>query len=131
MALDPTKIPKGQSPEKTPNPRNRNQPGVYRHEASGKSLTATTVPAADAFVHQGFVRVGDVPKRQAAQKAAAKTGTDTTDLQKQLDAANKAQADAEKRAADAEAAQKAAEDAAAAAQAEAEAAKTAGNGGNQ
>lgn len=75
-------IPKNLSPEVTSR-GSRNKPGVYRHGKSGKSLTALSVPAADAFVHQGFKYVGPVPPKakaskveEAKQKSATQTAGD-------------------------------------------------------
>lgn len=118
-ALDPTKIPKGLSPEVTPD-RKRNPKGVYFHKASGKRLTALSVPAADAFRLQGFVYEGPADAESAPSKKAAKSAA-TSDpekdkLKEQLAAAQKATADAK-------AAQKVAEDAATKATADAAAAK--------
>ncbi len=115
--------PKNLSPEKPGNGRSANKKGVYKHPETGRELTALSVPAADAFVRQGFEYVGPAPVQTAARPSTTSAVSDSKAVKKAQEAqaaaeAAKAEADAklaeaEKRAEEAEARAQAAEEAAA------------------
>lgn len=65
---DTATLPKYQSAEKNGGGKPRNEPGIYRHEASGAEVITHPDPndgsiQADALVRVGYHRVGDVPSR--------------------------------------------------------------------
>lgn len=76
--MNPEDIPKGPSAESNGmggNAKPKNQPGVYRHEKSGKEIIVLPDPQgtghADALVRFGFERVGDAPSRVELRKMQA------------------------------------------------------------
>lgn len=109
MALDP-KDNKGRSPEESEK-FGRNRPGVYLHKATGKTMTVTTTPAADAMAMQGWefqrAATADDLKPKPAEEPDSKAPE--KDLRAQLKESEKAKELAEKAAADAKAKQEEAE----------------------
>lgn len=101
--MDPTKIPKGQSPESYTDGRLVNQPGIYKHHDTGAEFITFPgeegVLQADALMSpvwkDKWERIGDVPSRAELDKRRrAQLLTDT-----KREAREKAEEEAELKAA--------------------------------
>ncbi len=123
MALDP-KDNKGRSPEESEK-FGRNRPGVYLHKETGKTMTVTTTPAADAMAMQGWEFQRPATAEDLKPKPAQEDGAPGAEpeLRARLKRAERAKEIADKRAANAEEAQKLAEEAAEIAKADTESAE--------
>ncbi len=85
--MNATQLPKYQSTEENGNRKPRNQPGIYRHEGSGKEVITSADPSdgsiqADAFVRVGYHRIGDVPSRLEMQKRREKRDAEAAEALK-------------------------------------------------
>lgn len=54
-------------------PESGAKPGVYKHPNTNETLAASSFPAADAFVRQGWVYSGPLPKRDTNPSSTENT----------------------------------------------------------